>query len=330
MFNTRILRKILFLLALPFLLYARGKVVWEETQQNVEPPWLTGPLIAPSAHVIPLGCVNFEPYLFAQAFTGSYNGDWKTVKSPTLWQTYFQPNFQAGIAPGTDITFIPTVFWNYRHHQASWAFGDILFGFDFQLYIANQNSWLPSIKLSVKENFPTGKYRNLNPKKLATDDGGIGTWATVFGLVFGNLYHISSVYYFNYRLALNYTLPAPVRLTEFNFYGGGYGTDARFFPPQNFQVDLGFECTLSQNWCFAMDLIGYWATKGRFTGSPGVNAVGMPATLGRGSQAQYSLAPAIEYNWNADIGLIAGCWFTIAGRDSPVFTNGIIALNYYQ
>ena len=56
-------------------------------------------------------------------------------------------------------------------------------------------------------------------------------------------------------------------------------------------------------------MVGSWAGKTRFKGKTLVPNTAPPA-------AQFSLAPAIEYNWSSDIGIIFGPWFTIAGRNA--------------
>ena len=334
MANFSLRRLFLILLLFPIFLFSRGKVIYKEVYENVLPPWLTGPLLAPSTNVVPLGHYNIEPYLYATAYNGSYNGEWERVKAPVYWNTSLQVPIQIGLASWLDIQISPTLNYNYTEHQAAWALGDLPVILDIQLFAGSQLSWVPSVKLALRENVPIGKYRNLNPKKLTTDDGGIGSWVTGLAVVLGHLHHIRGVYYFNYRVALNYNLPAPVRLKGFNFYGGGYGTDIRFFPPQYFQADLGIEITLAQTWAFALDVLGLWYGKSHHSGgTPGVDESGKPAVIHkrfRRSQAQYSLAPAIEYNWNANFGLIAGAWFSFAGRHALAFTSGVIAFNYYK
>jgi hypothetical protein len=82
--------------------------------------------------------------------------------------------------------------------------------------------------------------------------------------------------------------------------------------------------------------VGQFNSKTRFRGNPGIdqsasadsNASLLAATNEREASIQYSLAPAIEYNWSEKLGLIAGCWLTIAGKNSRKFTSGVIALNY--
>jgi hypothetical protein len=327
--DQHLMQRLLIFLIAPSLLFARGKVVYETVHENVIPPWLTGPLLAPASIVVPIGDVNIEPYLFAQAFTGQYASDWKAVDSPTYWATYLQPLTYVGLTEWMNLEILPTVFWNYAQHEASWQLGDLTFGVDIQLYASRPGSAIPNVKLALRENVPIGKYRNLNPQKQGTDEGGIGSWATGLGVVFGHIYHLAHVYYFDYRLYLNYTLPAPVHVTGFNVYGGGFGTDARLFPPQVFSTDIGLQLTLSQSWALALDIAAFFTGKTRFSGEVGTASDGMPASLSEGFEVQYSLAPAIEYNWNAYLGVIAGAWFTVAGKNTSEFTSGVIAANFY-
>lgn len=321
--------RFVLLASLPLLLFAKGKTIYEAVGPNLKPPWLTGPLITPSAHIIPIGYVNVEPYLYAVATTGVYGSNWKRIKEPNFWSIYSQNTIQIGLSSWMSFQLNPAAYWQYTQHRASWAFGDLPLAIDIQLYRGRQSSALPSVKLFLKETLPTGKYRNLGSNKLATDAGGTGAWISALGIVMGNIYNLSGVHFFNYRLALIYAAPSPVHLKGFNNYGGGFGTDGRFYPAQFFQVDLGLEFTLAQNWAFALDLVGATQKKSRFTGRLGTDAEGRPASLITKAQTQFSLAPAIEYNWNTDCGIILGSWFSVAGRNSPVFSSGVFAFNGY-
>jgi hypothetical protein len=304
----------------PHLLPAKGDYV----------PWLTGPLITPSARIVPVGYYYVEPYVYLIGNTGTYNGHWNSVKNDhTFWANSFQPTIQIGLTQWMDFDIYPTVYYNYTDHEAKWAFGDLPIAFDFQLYISDHEDWLPDVVFTIKELFPTGKYDRLDPKKKGTDVGGNGSFNTGVELVFGKLFHLGGVHFTTQRLAFSYNLPAPVHLKGFNVYGGGYGTDARFFPAQTFQIAYGTEISLSQNWVLACDLVGVWATKTHFSGNSGTTATGAPATLGTGSSAQFSLAPAFEYNWSQNIGIIAGSWFTFAGRKSVQFSSFIAAFSWY-
>ena len=53
------------------------------------------------------------------------------------------------------------------------------------------------------------------------------------------------------------------------------------------------------------------------------------APIGAPEGWQLSLAPAIEYNFNENWGVIAGPWFTVAGKNSSAFIVGMLAINIY-
>lgn len=292
---------------------------------TIQAPWFTGPLLAPSAYTIPQGHFNIEPYLYVIADTGKYDSHWHCHDIETIWPSYTQEFFQVGITPWLDFQISPTLFYNYTSGAGMWEFGDLPLGFDIQLFkrIRPLDEWSTAMLLTVKETIPSGKYQNLNPKKKGTDIGGQGSWQTTFELDWGNLFYIGHNRFITWRNSLQYTYPAPVHVKNLNSYGGSVGTNGTVYPAQTLSFDTAIEITLNQNWVFAMDFVGTWTTRSRFTGKTSVVNTA-PAS------AQFSLAPAIEYNFSPEIGLIFGSWFTVAGRNSTQFTSAVIAFNYFH
>lgn len=210
--------------------------------------------------------------------------------------------------------------------------GDLLLGIDFQLYrdVYLNKDWYPHVKFSIYESFPLGKYDHLDPQKSLTQIGGSGSYTTLFQFVFGKLFHLTDYYFLSARLQLTYSLPAPIRVRGFSAYGGSQDTNGTLYPAQNFNLDFAFELNLSRRWVFAMDLIGQWTGNIRFKGNPGTTLTGQKGNLKVGRGYQYSFAPAIEYNWNQNLGLIFGSWFTFYGKNSIQFYSGLFAINYYM
>jgi hypothetical protein len=310
--------------------FAVDKVLYPDEEFPLEPPWLTGPLIAPSSVVMPPGSWNVQPYIFATFYTGFYDSNWHPSSTDTFFSTTCQIPIQVGICPRLDFQFIPGFSWNYTQHQSSWVLNDLPIGFDIQLYDNHfiPTDPMPSIKLILREIIPLGRYDRLDPAKLNVDAGGLGSWITGVGLAFGKLVSFGDVYFMNARFTIQYNLPSKVELKGFNAYGGGFGTDATYFPSQSLFFDLGLEFTLSQNWAVALDLLGSYFLKPHYSGSPGINPDGSIAQLITFSQMQYSIAPAIEYNWSPNWGIIAGAWLTVAGRNASQFFSGVLAINY--
>jgi hypothetical protein len=321
--------RIIFFLMLALSLHAKKAPLEHFIQQpregEVHSPWLTGPLLAPSSLTIPPGHYNIEPYIFISAKTAQYGSDWKPVKVETFWNNSFQPLLQFGLTKWLDFQLSPSLFYNYTKGAAQWGIGDMPILFDFQLYKRGKHptDWIMGLKLALTETIPIGKYQKLNPKKLGTDVGGGGSWQTALGLVWGNMFYLGRNHFLTARFSFQYTLPAPVHVKRLNAYGGDASTNGTVYPAQFFQMDIGTELTLTQNWAFAMDIVGNWTGRTRFKGQ-----TTSPNTAP--SSAQFSLAPAIEYNWSSRLGIIFGPWFTVAGRNSSKFIKGVFALNYYH
>lgn len=308
------------------------KVLYPEQEFQNEAPWLTGPLFAPSSVTLPPGHFNIEPYLSSTAILGIYDEKGKAVSAKTFWTNQCETSIQVGLLSWLDMQFTPTFFWNYSQNAGCSGIGDLPIILDIQLY-NNQfypNHWFPSVKLSITETCPLGRYDHLNPKKKGTQAGGGGSWVTQPALTFGKLFHLKGVHFLNSRFSLGYAFPAPVRVKGLSVYGGALDTKVRYFPRQYFFMDLAFELTLSQMYAFAIDLIGFWYQKAHFSGHSGIASDGTPANLIHRSGYQYTIAPALEFNPSENLGVIGGVWFSLAGKSAARLISGIVALNYYH
>ncbi|MBS0625893.1 MAG: hypothetical protein JSS32_07580 [Verrucomicrobia bacterium] len=292
-------------------------------------PWLTGPLIAPIGAVVPYGSFEIQSYVYCTTNTGAYNKNWSTVSSP---HNFFSLNPQFllffGLTSWMDINITPQFFYNRSHGQHSTQFGDLPIALDFQLLDPAATPYFPGIKLIVRETFPTGSFQNLTPHKLLTDQTGAGTFASAFNLLLYKVYHLGGHHFLSTTYSAGYTITSPVHVHGFNTYGGGYGTNGRALPGNSFQGIVSFELTLSKNWVLAIDNVYTHTDATQFYGTVGTTAAGLPATIGAPSSEQVSFAPAIEYNFSSNLGIIAGCWFTAWGRNSTQFRSGVINLDY--
>lgn len=292
-----------------------------------EPPWLTGTLIAPLGTAVPLGEFEIDSYVYYTVNTGFYGKHWGSHSTPNFYT--MNPAFFSffGITPWADIHIFPGFAWNRTQGRESVQFQDLPIGIDVQLYPPDKN-WFPGIKATVREIFPTGKYQNLDPQNLGTDSTGQGAYGTAFNLVLYKLIHLTGRHFLSLTASALYTVNTSVHVNGFNAYGGGFGTNGTVFPGNSFQGALSFEFTLSQNWVVAFDSVYTHVNQTTFSGNPGVTASGNPAKVGFSSSEQISFAPAIEYNFTGKLGIIAGAWFSAAGRNSTRFTTGILEFVY--
>lgn len=288
-------------------------------------PWFTGPLLAAAGHTIPKGHTNWEPYIFATGNLGTYsqgNVGKSTEVNPLI-------NMSHGLTEWMDIQVISGLIWNFADKQNDIRLSDTIIYFGFQALNDKRGFFCPDLRITLSEVFPSGHYQYLDPKKKGTDSTGGGSFQTSLFFNFQKLFVFTSKL-FRVRLNLGYTVPSFVKVHSFNTYGGGYGANARVRPGGRFSTILGGELMLNQNWVVAIDLAFNRQSKTTYTGNPGVLPNGQKATLKSPYSTQFSLAPAIEYNFNENVGIIGGVWFTVAGRNSQDFASGVLAINVYH
>lgn len=285
-------------------------------------PWFTGPLFTPSARVIRAGHVNIEPYLFWTTTTGRYENDWSVGRSKTVTQWNPLVSIKIGLSEVMDFSCDLQANYTSTQGRTSGGFGDFPVGVEYQLYRNDKDPYLPIFKIAITENLPTGKYQKLSPHKMRTDSTGNGAFTTILGFTTSKLTRFSKHNFLNVRFNIAMLVPSTVSVKGVNAYGGDPTTKGRVFPGNSLHFFWGAEYSLTQNWALALDIIAKLHARTRFKGRT-------KEAVGGKSSERLSAAPAIEYNWNSSMGLIAGAWFSFAGRNSARFSGASAAFNYY-
>ncbi len=298
-----------------------------DTTDSIQGPWMTGPLLAPGGTTIPKGHINFEPYVFVTDDNGIYNNRAKVVSAPSATNISPTAIVSYGLTNWMDIAISVPFNFKETQDQTSSGVGDSSVTLGFQAL--HSHAWVPDLRLTVEETFPDGRYRNLDPNKLGVDAIGAGSYQTSLGANFQKMHQFHNGKYLSTRLTFTDTIPSSAHVTGFNSYGGGFGTDGDVKPGNVFTTDLGLEYTLTQHWVPALDVVYTTSQSATFSGTPGVTSSGLPAVNSTPSGDQVSLAPAIEYNFNSNVGIIGGTWFSVYGRNSNEFVAGVVALNVY-
>ncbi|MBS0649413.1 MAG: hypothetical protein JSS10_09365 [Verrucomicrobia bacterium] len=327
------LKKILPLLLLPLLLHARKAVVHPITQES-KGPWFTGPLLTPSGHVIPFGHQNYEPYLYWFDLMGEYDNHWHFNSTPHFKTFESQTAWQFGIFPKAELDFISQFVYNNCKGKHFWRVADQPIAMAFQLLMDEPGGWYPAIKVRVGAVIPLGKYDRLNPKQFETDSAGLGNWAPSLGLTSIRTFHFGRDHFLAWRMNVNYTFTVPIPVHGLSLYGGApssqgvKGTRGTVYPGNILVIQQGFEYSFTLNWAVALDLMYQHNNRNRFSGHspPGTKPVLPSAEL-------FSIAPAVEYNFNENIGMIFGPWVTVAGRNdsnTDQFLAWVFAINVYH
>ncbi len=327
-FNTKVW--VLFLGTL--FLNSSLKADEEETHYTVftnEGPWFTGPLLAPSAMTVKPGSWSVDFYANENVYRGTYDNNWKVHSSPNFYETTIQSQVKTGLLNGLDFQVTPKLYFNQTEGQFYSNVGDLPLALNIQLLTSKMQDPWPNMKLSLKANAPTGKYQHLHANKKGTDAIGAGSWLPAGSLVMSKLWNTSGIHYLESKLAITYQVGTAVLVKGLNSYGGASNTKGFVYPGNVVSVDAAIEYNLTQRWALACDLYYAHNNKTRFSGNPGTSSDGSPAKMTSLSGEKWSLAPALEYAWSKNIGLIAGVWFSFAGKNTYQFTNAMLTLSIY-
>lgn len=291
-------------------------------------PWFTGPILAPAGHTVPKGHTNFELYGIDVETDGLYNGSGKFRRTPLFNSVLLNPLLTHGFTDWLDVQLsVPYAFNSTRgvHYN---RVTDSSVGVGLQLVEQKKSKWLPDIRFFVQETFPTGTYDMLNPAFLGTDATGLGSYRTLIAANFQYLKEIYDSHYLRTRFMVSRLYSSSVNVTGINSFGGTANTRGRINPGAEDNVDLAFEYTLTQNWVAVME--GYYSEgqASRFNGILDIVNNDL-AAIGSQQYVEYGLAPALEYNFNPNIGVIGGVWFPVAGKNTSHFMAYVLAVNAY-
>ncbi len=318
-------------IALIQTLYSREFSTHYKAFEETTTPWFTGPLLTPSGHVVPEGHQNYEPYVYWTQAKGNYDSHWRPHSATLFNNVLTQITMQLGVLPDTEFDMAPQFVYNETAGEHMWRYSDLPITLAFQILKNTPDTWYPAIKLRFAANIPLGKFDSLNPLKLGTDAGGVGSWLPNVGLVFSRLFHITGHQYLASRAFFSYAFSTPVGVRGLSVYGGTptvagvKGTRGTVHTGNVFLFLAGFEYSLTQNWVLAIDIQYQHNNKRRFSGYTPVGTAPISP-----SKELFAVAPAIEYNWNGNIGLIAGPWLTVSGRNTGQFISYVVALNVYH
>jgi hypothetical protein len=290
-------------------------------------PWFTGPLLAPTPINMKPGHPAIEPTVTLFNTYGRYNSNWKLKKQDSTWAINPLIDFQFGITNNLGIETLVSFISNFKNGRSASHFQDTTVLFGYQVSNDIKGSWVPDFRLILQETFPTGNYQKLDPSKEGIDSTGFGSFQTGPVLVFRKLFYLPHSF-FSLRWSIGYLFPSTVKVKGFNTYGGGYGTEGKVKPGQTLTAFLSGEYSINQRWVLAFDTEFLAQRKSHFTGKSGVNNIGEAASTRLPSSVQISFAPEVEYNFSQSSGLLAGVWFTVAGKNSSAFASAFLTYLY--
>ncbi|MCC5791521.1 MAG: transporter [Legionellaceae bacterium] len=297
--------KFLSTLVITFVLFINSSVA--------EAPWFTGPLLAPTGHTIDQGVRILQPYLYHTRYP-----DHVTSNRAGLF-------FAVGLTKMIDLHLISHYEFLEQRGKHAHGVNDTAVTLGFQALEQKNSDGYPDLRFAVRQHFPTGRYNNLAPEKDGLDAMGLGSYQTALSANAQYLSKLPNDHYFRTRLGLTYIYANPVRLSGISSYGGSTMTRGRIKPGHAFTLDFSGEYKLTRQWTAVLESFYLYRQASNFSGVAGMQQDGQPAGVGYPTNAFFSLAPALEYNFSADFGILAAYWFSVKERNSNRFAGPVLS-----
>jgi hypothetical protein len=304
---------------LPCLLlaFAAGKALAQPDadaapRQSLDDAWWTGPIVTNSAAVLPRGHALIESYLLDVISDHA-----QSYESLTYMLYGVTDRFTVGPIPVVGVS-------SMRGERASSGphLGDTGILAKYALTRFDADRGLPDISLAVQENLPTGKYDRLADRP--TNGFGSGAFTTVASLFSQMYFWLPNGRLFRTRLDLSAGFSSTVDVQGVSVYGTGAGFLGQARPGNSFSADASFEYSLTRNWVLALDVI---YNHGNATITRGFQD-GQPVRMNSGSSDGIGFAPAVEFSWTPDLGLLLGARIFTKGHNAPASVTPAVGINW--
>jgi hypothetical protein len=269
--------------------------------------WWTGPMLAPSAGTLPRGHTLVEPYVF----------DVMSQHSNTYGNLTY---IIYGLADRLSVGLVPTFgFTTVQDGPASSGvqFGDLTLLSQYKIAQYRTGSWIPTTSINVQETLPTGKYDRLGGRP--SNGFGSGAYTTTVSLYTQTYFWMPSGRILRFRLNASQAFSSSASVDGVSVYGTADAFHGYAKPGKAFTLDLAQEYSVTQNWVVALDLV--------YRHAGGTLVTGGKTATNSGSSDTYALAPAVEYNWSPNAGILVGVRAVPAGVNTSATLTPAVAIN---
>lgn len=286
-------------------------VTLSPTPQPLADAWWTGPMLAASANTLPRGHAYFEPYVYdvQTPNTNAYG-------SLTYLLYGVTDRFTFGLMPTFGYTAVSNA-----PSGSGMAVGDTTVIAQYGLTRFHAGNAMPATAIALEESIPTGKYDELGGRP--SNGIGGGAYTTSIGLYVQDYFWLRNRRIFRTRLNVLQSFSRRVAVSGVSVFGTSATFHGYAYPGSSFYVDASGEYSATRNWVPALD-VAY-----RYSGNTNVASVLGTAT-NSGVSAEYQFAPAIEYSWASNWGVLLGTRFTLRGRNVTPSTTPAIAISFFD
>ncbi len=292
-------------------------VTLERPRASSDDAWWTGPMLANSAATLPKGHALVETYAFHQI-----QKDSSLYGSLTYLLYGITDKFTIGLKPMFGMT-------SSGGDTSRVGFGDLTLHTQYRLTSLDAAPDQPAISVSLQHALPTGRYDQLDTRPAP--GLGSGSHATIVALYGQQYFWLANGRPFRTRLNISSTFSREAKIKGGSIYGTHSGFRGRAKPGDLLSLGVSGEYSVNRSWVLALDLIFNHAGTTRVKGFDPPVAVGglpVPVQYSLGSSQWVSIAPAVEYSWTPNLGVLFGTRFNPRGRNNPASITPAVAINY--
>jgi hypothetical protein len=317
---SKVIQRILFWLAIVGSVAAAQQASPSSStaRESLNDAWWTGPLLANSAATLPRGHFLVEPYIYdvISSHTNGYGS-----RAYVLY----------GLVNKFTVGFIPIVGYNAVSgglNSTGVGIGDFTPLAQYRLTQFHEGSWVPTTSVMVQQTFPTGKYDRLADRP--SNGFGAGAYTTALALNNQTYFWMPNGRILRMRLDISQAFSSKVNVEDVSVYGTETGFRGHANPGSAFVVDAAWEYSWTRKWVLALDVLYHQSGNTPVTGyniliSNGQSPPGI--RLDSGSSAGFGFAPAFEYNWKPNLGVIIGTRVIAHGRNTATSIAPAAAIN---
>jgi len=289
----------------------------------VQSQWFTGSLEAPSPALPKAGILAIEPYAIYTNNTGAYGDDWRHYAIPDDTSSVESVTvIKYALTDRLSVEALPALAYTWSGTANSTGVGDLPTELEYRFNDENNRTGAPSVTAALGVSFPTGRYEHLNTPLAGL---GSGAYTLKEGLLFQSLFDTADHHPVRLRFyAAAFESLDDVSVQDSSVYGTATGFRGRVAPGVSEELGFGGGYALDQRWVLAIDLVGNNSAGFHLHGT---DMTGSFVHIGGTANSSVSIAPAVEYNWSGNIGVIAGVEFSVAGRNTSSYVAPQIALS---
>jgi hypothetical protein len=308
-----------------------GHVAGSAVPQLSDEAWWTGSLLSASAATMPVGRWLVEPYMVDVITDGYYDAAGSHHRASRVENVGTAAYIMYGLIDGLSVGALPRL--TLRQSSSTQggsglAPGDLTLMSQFRLTPFREGGWIPATSLVLGETLPAGRYDRLSGGPNAGTGRGVHrTEVSLYAQTILRSYRDRPL---RARLNLTYAWSDSTSLNDVSVYGTPVGFRGRAQPGAAFTAVSAWEYSVTPHWVLALDVVYEHQDNTRVVGyvASGAGAAQVLRTDSGPSEA-WSFAPAVEYNFNSNIGIIAGVQFTGWGRNTASVLVPAVAVNMF-